>query len=150
MALPSVKAMPGVLDFLERLRPAGAPGAAGASAVPGDRRQEAEAELAPLFEMIDEHRRQAEKLRTDAATEAESLLRDAERQADQIVEQAQRRAAIVRAESSAAVRTATEAELAAIAAESARTADSIRLRAAGLLPSRVDDVVAESISLVGL
>ncbi|HEU4349929.1 MAG TPA: hypothetical protein VFR35_19300, partial [Actinoplanes sp.] len=59
--------MPRARDFLERLRPAGVPGAAGPAGVPADRVSEIAAELEPVFAALagveDEVR-----LRREAAT----------------------------------------------------------------------------------
>ena len=142
--------MPGVLDLLDRLRPVVAPGADAPSAVPADRRHEAESELADVFGVVEDYRHEADRVRTAAKAWAERLLHDADQRAERIVEGARRQAAAVRAEAAAAVRADAEADLTAITAEAAVRADDVRRRAESLLPGVVDEVVAESMSLVGL
>jgi cell division septum initiation protein DivIVA len=142
--------VPSVLDLLDRLRPVVAPGADTASAVPADRRHEAESELAEVFAVIEDYREEADGIRTAARAKADQLLGDAAKHAEHIVEAAQRQADAARAEAAAAVHSDAEADLTAITAGAARRASELRHRANELLPSVVDEVVTESMSLVGL
>jgi vacuolar-type H+-ATPase subunit E/Vma4 len=118
--------------------------------VPADRRHEAESELAAVFAVVEDYRQEADRVRTAARVRADRLLGDAGRQAELIVEAAQRQVDRVRAEAAEAVRSDAEADLAAITANAARTARDLRRRAEDLMPNVVDEVVAESLSQVGL
>lgn len=62
--------MPKVRDFLDRFRPAGTPGAAGAVGVPADRQAGAEAELAPAFAVLAEIERHCTEVRERAQRQA--------------------------------------------------------------------------------
>ena len=62
--------MPGWRDFLDRFRPAGAPGAASAAAIPIDRAAAAAAELMPLLERLDLAQDEAQRLRAAAREQA--------------------------------------------------------------------------------
>ncbi|MFA1542871.1 hypothetical protein [Actinomadura monticuli] len=111
-----------IRDFLERFRPAGAPGAA-AVAVPSDRRSALAAELEPVFALLAdaevEQRRMVEEARRRACA-----VRDAAReQATGLVNEARGRAAAERAAVSAAVqRTGTQERQALMAAASEEAA----------------------------
>jgi len=142
--------MPGVLDLLDRFRPVVAPGADAPSAVPADRRREAASELAEVFGVAEDYQQEADHIRTTATARAERILRDADQRAERIVDQARRQADATRAEAAAAVRAEAEVDLAAITAEAARQADEVRRHAAKVLPGLVNEVVAESMSVVGL
>jgi len=91
--------MPSVRDFLDRFRPAGAPGAAARAAVPVDRSGELEAELVPVLTLLDGvdadcarivavARREAGRITGAAREEAAATLVDAERRARAAREQA--------------------------------------------------------------
>ncbi len=91
--------MPPLRDFLDRFRPAGAPGAAARAAVPVDRSGEPEAELVPVLTLLDgedaecasivaEARREAGRITGPAREEAAAILGDAERRARAAREQA--------------------------------------------------------------
>ncbi|MGH8867626.1 MAG: hypothetical protein ACRDYU_06490, partial [Actinomycetes bacterium] len=63
--------MPRSGDFLERFRPAGAPGAAAAAGVPADRVAELSAELEPVLARLAGTQREAERIRAAARRDAE-------------------------------------------------------------------------------
>lgn len=63
--------MPSTRDLLQRFRPAGAPGAATATGVPADRIEEREAELAPVFHLLEDAVAEAARIRQEAAAEAQ-------------------------------------------------------------------------------
>lgn len=63
-----------VRDLLYRFRPAGAPGAASAAAVPMDRRSSLEAELSPLFAWLAVTERECDAVREEASNRASSVL----------------------------------------------------------------------------
>ncbi len=106
--------MPSVRDLLNRFRPAGAPGAATAVGVPGDRRDSVVAELEPVFAHLADVVRHCDELRREAAAAA------ADREAA-AAERGRVIAASARADS-AADRASTAATLRAEAADAARRA----------------------------
>jgi hypothetical protein len=147
--LPSVEAgpsedgddVPGVRDWLDRFRPAGAPGAATATAVPVDRRRVAAAELEPVFAALagDIER---------AATLRDAMINDAARRRAEGRESA--RAVLASAQTSAtAERTAEESRLRRLATaqtqlrqqQAAIQAQAVRTRAAQRRAALVGDVL---------
>ena len=83
--------MPGLRDYLDRFRPAGAPGAGG-TGVPVDRSRELEAELTTVLALLDgvhaecagvvaRARRDAERIVVAAHAEAATMTGDADRRA---------------------------------------------------------------------
>jgi hypothetical protein len=134
--------VPGVREWLDRFRPAGAPGAATAVGVPVDRRKMARAELEPVFAAL-----------------ADDLGRAAERRDEMIAEAARRRAegrdaarALVESAraSSTAERAAAETRLRRLATEQTRArreqghaqAERVRDAAARRRPMLVGDILA--------
>ena len=83
--------MPALRDYLDRFRPAGAPGAGG-TGVPADRSRELEAELTAVLALLDsvhaecagvvaQARRDAERIVAAACAEATAVANDADRRA---------------------------------------------------------------------
>lgn len=135
--------MPDIRAFLERFRPAGAPGAA-AAAVPADRRTTLAAELEPVFALLDDAEEECRRLLDEAEARAQSIRRAAGDEAAALVEQAHADAAAERATAAATVRKAAEEEreaLAAAAEEEARRIDAV----AG---ERLPDLVARALRSV--
>ncbi|ADD43120.1 hypothetical protein [Stackebrandtia nassauensis] len=91
-------------DFLERFRPAGAPGAAAVRGVPADRVAERAAELEPLLAVLSATEQEAERIRADARAEAARLRAEATRRAEELLHRARTEAAALRAESIAQAR----------------------------------------------
>ncbi|MEV6097084.1 hypothetical protein [Nocardia sp. NPDC051981] len=128
-------------DFLDRFRPAGAPGAAGPHGVPADRAAEAAAELTPLLRRLDTVQDAADRLRAEAQHQAERIRADGLAEARSIVETA-----------STATESVSDATMAAALARTA--ADSpddatvaiaaLRARADERLPGYVQRVVARA------
>jgi flagellar biosynthesis/type III secretory pathway protein FliH len=131
----------GVRDLLDRFRPAGAPGPAGAAGVPADRRESAAAELAPVFTALDEVEQECDRLRRAAAQAAAERRAAAAEQARAIVARARNEAGAERAAAAARVREDTAAELAQVAASAAAEADEVRRRGAQRLPQLLSQVV---------
>ena len=107
--------MPQLGDFLNRFRPAGAPGAASRAGVPADRAAELSAELDPVLAML-------------AATDAECarLVTEAEREASMVTAQGRDQAASIAADGARQAddaRAQAAAEVLAAAAEQARLAE---------------------------
>lgn len=135
-----------VRDFLDRFRPAGAPGSAARAGVPADRTAEISAELGPVLAVLD-----------DVAAECARTVAQARREADRITREAGSRAAAIEAEGAARAQLAREGagrELVRQADEQAREeiaaarkeAARIRRRARARLPmlvSRAVDLVRD-------
>jgi len=73
-----------IQDFLQRFRPAGAPGAPGRAAVPADRVAEATAELAPVFAALADVHPEVDGIRSRAVARAAARRRAAAEEAERI------------------------------------------------------------------
>lgn len=80
--------MPQWRDFLDRFRPAGAPGAAAPRGVPADRAAELTAELTPLLARLDRVQADIEHEHDTAAQQAERIREAGHREAVAIIERA--------------------------------------------------------------
>ena len=134
--------MPEWRDFLERMRPAGTPGAAARPGVPADRSAEAAAELTPLLLLLDDVQDQAQRVRRDAVECADEIRRAAHREADQIVARARLEAQRVRAEAEANARSRATAAWADRQAQNAAEIERLQKHAAERMPHYVDRVVS--------
>lgn len=121
--------MPALTDFLERFRPAGAPGPAG-TAVPADRAAELAAELEPVFALLRGAEAERALILRDGAADAQRILESARVEAARIVSRAREQAPAERADAASAVVTAAAAEQAELAARSERAAEAVRRQAA--------------------
>lgn len=133
--------MPQWRDFLERFRPAGAPGSAGRPGVPADRVSDAAAELVPLLELLDDAQDEAARIRSAAATRAEEVRRTARRQADAIVARARAETERVRAESEAGARSRAAAARSDLRDRTAAEVEELQTRVAERMPGHVNKVV---------
>lgn len=101
--------MANIREFLYRLRPAGAPGAAGPAGVPADRRADAEQELAAVFAALEEVEATCTQIDAQAEREAQRRTEQAHRMAGALVARARAAATADRAEAAAtAVREARD------------------------------------------
>ncbi len=112
------------LDFLDRFRPVGTPGAAGPAGVPTKEATGVPAELAPVFAALADELAMDEQLLADAHTAGAAHVEAAQRQAGDLIATAQMAAPTARADAAARVveqvdRDA-ERELAAAQDEAAR------------------------------
>ncbi len=133
--------MPQWRDFLERFRPAGAPGAG--TGVPVDRDADAVAELMPVLALLDDVQAEAERIRADAATSGLRLRHDGAERARKIDEEAIARIDAVEADAYA------QARMRAVAIpDAAAVVDELRARAAERIPGYVDRVVLRAHALL--
>lgn len=111
--------MPQARDFLDRFRPAGAPGAASRAGVPADRAAELASELEPVLALL-------------AGTDAECgrIIAAARQEAEQIAEQAREQAAVIAAEARRGARAAQDAAVEHVLADARAEADEARRSAA--------------------
>jgi hypothetical protein len=118
-----------VSDLLQRLRPVGAPGAAGPVAVPIHAEDVLAAELEPLFDALEPVAAQCESIRAAAARSADEEIAAAQRDAERLIADATSRAPAERAAAAARIRQAADAEADAMTADADRAA--ARLTASG-------------------
>lgn len=135
--------MAGVGDVLRRFRPAGAPGAAAAAGVPVDRVAEVEAELAPVFLLLEEVERACARIRERGAAEAGERRRAALAAADRVLAQAREQGAVERADGALRRRRQHDDERRQLLAAAVREADEVRRRARERMPDLIDQVVRE-------
>jgi hypothetical protein len=140
--------LPRARDLLNRFRPSGTPGAAGAAAVPVDRAAGAAAELAPVFAALAPTERRCEELLAEAQADARRLRREAEEEAERLVAVARDRQATERAAVLAELRARRSADAAAAADAARRQAVEVGDRAEARMAGCVADVVAAVRSLV--
>ena len=135
-------------DILYRFRPAGSPGAAGATGVPVDRGADLEAELGPLFGLLADTEAACDAIVERARSDADSRATRDDESAGAIVGSAEGDAAAERATAEASARRAGAAELNAIRAAAEHEAEEVRRRAAARMPGYVARVV-ELVRAVG-
>jgi hypothetical protein len=121
-----VTAMPWPGDFLNRFRPAGAPGAAAPAGVPVDRAAEAAAELEPILALLAEAESAGAAARERARRDAKDVRERARARADGQVAEARARADGERAAAVAGARARGQAESARLAGQAERQATDRR------------------------
>ncbi len=140
--------MPRVPDLLHRFLPAGAPGAAGAAAVPIDRVAVETAELAQLFAELAATESECDAIISHARDEAAAAVRDAAGRANEIAETADQRTAAELAEAigraRAGLRTDAADQLAAAHAQAAELRD----HASAQIPEYVTRAVGAVVDLI--
>lgn len=104
--------MPGVREFLLRLRPAGAPGAPAAAGVPADPRARASDELDPVFAALRPALMECGRLRSDAEMQAAETIAAAKERARTMRAKADGAAAAERAQVAADLVAQVEGEVA--------------------------------------
>ena len=133
--------MAGVRELLDRFRPAGAPGPAGAAGVPAQRQAAVTAELEPVFAALTEVVTGCDRLRLAAAQAAAKHERAALEQARVLVARARQDVAAERAAAAARIREESACDLAQMSAAAAAEADEVRRRSAQRMPWHVAQVV---------
>jgi hypothetical protein len=145
--------MPGMRDFLERLRPTGTPGTAALAGVPADRVAELAAELQPVLDRVADAEREATGIRDRAHHEAARRRDEGVARARAVVEEARRGADAERRSEAATARTRAAqeaADLMAQAADEAARIDAAAGRAREALAAQVRELArAELTEVVG-
>ncbi|HUY45429.1 MAG TPA: hypothetical protein VMV92_06845 [Streptosporangiaceae bacterium] len=136
--------MPQLRDFLDRFRPAGAPGAAARAAVPVDRSSELEAELAPVLALLDGVDAECARIVAQARREAERITGAAREEAAAQLGDADRRARAAREQTVQEVMAAARAETVGAVASARREA----LRSRELAGQRIPALVSRAADLV--
>jgi cell division septum initiation protein DivIVA len=134
--------MPQLRDFLDRFRPAGAPGAAALAGVPADRGAELADELSPVLGLLDETYRECARIVARAEDEAARITAAARGQAATVAADAADQARRARQEAAdatlAAGRAERDRELAQAGQRATRTRELARYR----VPELADVAVA--------
>ena len=136
-------------DFLQRFRPAGAPGNPAAAAVPADRARDLAAELEPVFSMLAGAQAESAIIVSEADRDAAVVRGNARRRADDMVASARQRAQAVRADAAAAVLARAEANADAALRAAEQDAQAIGERAARQMPEFVSRAVRAVLALAG-
>lgn len=124
-------------ELLERIRPAGTPGAAGESAG----RQATEEEIVPLVAVLRDFDEEADRVRDEAHRRADEALADAERRARRVRGELTDRVAIAGGESAKPVDSRGEDECRRVSAEARDTIERRRRRADAVRAEWVDRIV---------
>jgi vacuolar-type H+-ATPase subunit H len=136
--------LPQLRDFLDRVRPAGAPGAAASAGVPGDRSRELEAELSPVLALLEGVDAECARLVARARHDAGQIIAAARDEAAAQLADGDQRARSARDEVMRAVLAGARAEAAAAVADAARQASRER----GLAGQRIPALVSRAVGLV--
>ena len=131
-------------DFLDRFRPAGAPGAAARAGVPADRVRELAAEVEPVLALLDDVHAECDQILGEAQREAARIAAEAHTEVMRIERDAQRRARAARDQAAAAVLAQARAE----AQQAAVGADRQALGVRRLAKRRMPELVATAVGLV--
>jgi hypothetical protein len=135
-------------DLLHRFRPAGAPGAAGATGVPAGRGADPTAELLPVFARLTATDRDCALILEQARAAAGQVRAGAADRARALVVAAGQRVDSERAAVAAQARRRGKDESARTLATAAKEAEQVRRRAAERLPSEVEAVLTAVQALV--
>ena len=133
--------MPGLRDYLDRFRPAGAPGAGGAG-VPADRSRELEAELTTVLALLDGVHAECAGIVAQARRDAERIVTAARGEAATMTADADQRARAARDEAAWEMLAAARAEAADTVARARQQALGIRERAEQRIPALAGRAVA--------
>ncbi len=149
LRVPSSRVTPvsAVAEILHRIRRFGVPGAPQAAAVPADLVAQAEAELAPVFSLLEPSERQARALVEDAARLADLTRDDAREEVRRLKAETRQRAGAARAEASAARLVEVDREVGQVLADGRREAERITMLMAERLPLLTEQVVQRALSM---
>lgn len=130
--------MPKLRNLLDRLRPAGIPGAAARAGVPADRVAELTAELAGVFGAFEPVEAECRAIRAAAERDARDVRQRAADQAEAMVADARANAGVQRAAAAAEAARHVSAGREALEADAERLAARIRVRADERMPALVE------------
>ena len=133
--------VPQLRDFLDRFRPAGAPGAAARTGVPADRSRELAAELGPMLALLEGADAERERIIVQARRDAGQLMTAARAEAAAITADAGQRAQAARDEAARRMLALAKDEVASTVARAEREAERTRELARQRMPSLVDRAV---------
>ena len=127
--------LPQLRDFLERFRPAGAPGAAASAGVPADRSRELEAELSSVLALLEGVDAECARIVARARHDAGLIIAAARDEAAADLAAADQRARSARDEVMREILAVARAEAAAAVADAARQASRERELAGQRIPA---------------
>lgn len=133
--------MPQVRDFLDRFRPAGAPGAAARAGVPADRSGELAAELTPVLALLADTDAECGRIIAQARQDASRLVAEATARVSAVTTDAERRARAARDATARQVLAEARADADKAADAAAQQAARTRELAAERIPGLVGRVV---------
>jgi vacuolar-type H+-ATPase subunit H len=128
-------------EFLERFRPAGAPGAAGRAGVPADLARELAVEVEPVLALLDGTYAECEQIIAAARQEVDRIAAAAHAETLRISQEADRLARMARDEAARDVLARARAEASAAAEMADQQAAQIRRLAKRRLPELVSTAV---------
>ena len=131
-------------DFLDRFRPAGAPGGAARAGVPADRVRELAEEVEPVLALLDDVHAECEQILREARQEAARIADEAHAEVARIGRDAQRRTRAARDEAASGVLAQVRAE----AQQAAAGADQQALSVRRLAKRRMPQLVATAVGMV--
>ncbi len=126
--------MPGLRDYLDRFRPAGAPGAGG-TGVPADRPRELETELTTVLTLLDGVHAECTGIVAKARRDAERMVAAARGEAAAVADDADRRARAARERAAREVLAAARTEAIGTVAHAEKQALRVRERARQRIPA---------------
>ena len=126
--------MPGLRDYLDRFRPAGAPGAGG-TGVPADRSRELETELTTVLALLDGVHAECAGVVAQARRDAERIVAAARDEAAAVADGAYRHARVARDEAAREVLAAAQTEAVGTVARAEKQALRVRERARQRIPA---------------
>jgi hypothetical protein len=121
-------------DFLDRFRPAGAPGPAARAGVPADRAAELAAEVEPVLALLDGTYAECQQIIAAARQEADRITAEAQAHVAAIGQEAGRQARTARDQAAAEVLTQARVQAQAATADASRQALQISRLAGRRLP----------------
>jgi vacuolar-type H+-ATPase subunit H len=130
--------------FLDRFRPAGAPGAAARAGVPADRARELAVEVEPVLALLDGTHAECEQIIEAARQEADRIAAAAHAETARIGQEAERLARIARDEAAGEILARARAE----ASEAEAGADQQVLQIRRLAKHRLPELVNTAVGLV--
>jgi len=131
-------------DFLDRFRPAGAPGAAARAGVPADRARELAAEVDPVLALLDGVQAECERIIETARREADRITADAHAGAERIGREAGERARAARDKAAGEVLAQARAQARQAATDASEQARQVRR----LVQRRLPGLVTSAVGLV--
>jgi cell division septum initiation protein DivIVA len=130
--------VPQLRDFLDRFRPAGAPGAAARAGIPADRSRELATEVDPVLALLDGVGAERERIILQARRDAGQVMTAARAEAAAITADAGQRAQAARDEAARRVLARAKDEAASTVAGAVREAARTRELARQRMPSLVE------------
>ena len=134
-------------DFLRRFRFHGVPGAPAPAGVPVDRSRALEAELAPVFALLQPEQSRVAQLIREASAEAAHRRAEWANHVERLLDEARSEAVAVRAQAAARVLAEAEGQRRALVTEAREEAQRVSRVAAERTPMLVEEVVRRVLAM---